>query len=139
MYEEGYRYWRRFSDQTVPSSHDWNMQPRLWGESLQAAGGLRELLTADIRSVQPGLWSDRWELPWPYVRRQKVVVSYPKECLSYERAAAETVTRAVSSRTRIQSILDRTSSTFGCDALINHELQERLNFANQDSHDDCDP
>ena len=111
------------------------MQRHLWTEYLQSAGGLRELLVADTRSVQPGLWNDRWELPWPYIRRRRLVPSYPKGFLTYERAAAETVIRTVPLRSRIRTILDTTSSIFGYNALVNHELQERQNERERRSED----
>ena len=139
MYRDGYCYWRRFSDRHTPSSevdskHD--KQRRLWKEYLQSAGGLRELLVADVRSVQPGIWNDRWELPWPYVRRPRFVKNYPKECMSYERAAAETVIRIAPLRSRIQTVLDSTSSIFGSNALVQHEHQEVLNRQNSSPHGD---
>ena len=130
MYQDGYCYWQRFSDRHAPSTEadsKQDIQRRLWKEYLQSAGGLRELLVADIRSVQPGIWNDRWELPWPYVRRPRFVKNYPKGSMSYERAAAETVIRIAPLRSRIQTVLDTTSSIFGSNALVQHEHHETLN------------
>ena len=130
MYQDGYCYWRRFSDRHAPLSEvgsKQDIQQRLWKEYLRSAGGLRELLVADVCSVQPGLWNDHWELPWPYVRQPRFVKNYPKECMSYERAAAETVVRIAPLRSRIQTVLESTSSVFGSEALVHHEHQELLN------------
>ena len=129
MYKKGYRYWHRQSSRRSAYNEyteDARFQHKLWSSYLQAAGGLRELLVADTRSVHPGLWNDRWELPWPYVRRHRAIQSFPKICMSGERAAAEAVIRIPPFRAKVFDILDRTSSLFGYEALITREHQEHI-------------
>ena len=83
MWEKGYAFWRdihsrdmniEFADEEAERQHD------MWSEYLQGAAGIRELVMADSRSVHPGLWNDRWELPYPYVRRlPKFAIDIPAE------------------------------------------------------------
>lgn len=109
MYTKGYRFWRNHADRSAALneySMDAKFQHKLWTNYLQAAGGLRELLAADTRSVQPGLWNDRWELPWPYVRRRRLVDPFPKMQMSGQRAAAEVAIRIASLRAKVYDISD---------------------------------
>lgn len=53
-----------FADGMAKRHHD------MWSEYLGGASGVRELVMADMRSVHPGLWNDRWELPYPFVRHR---------------------------------------------------------------------
>ena len=70
LWNEGYTFWRRmtpgdpvpdFADARAKRYHD------IWSKYLGAASGLKELVMAETRSVNPGLWNDRWELPYPFV------------------------------------------------------------------------
>ena len=132
MYQKGYCFWRRHTDGALNSgdfSEDAVVQHKLWVEYLKSAGGLRELLVADTRSVQPGLWNDRWELPWPYINRPRHVAAFPRGRMTSERAAAEVAARIAPLRARVDEILGRTSSLFGYQALVSREYQDRLHRA----------
>ncbi|KAK7682200.1 hypothetical protein QCA50_014787 [Cerrena zonata] len=43
----------------------------LWTAYLQGAAGITELLMADTRSVQPGIWNEMFELPFPNINRRR--------------------------------------------------------------------
>ena len=83
MWEKGYAFWRditspdvdiEFADAEAEGQHD------LWSKYLQGAAGIRELIMADSQSVHPGLWNNRWELPYPYVRRlPKFAIDIPDD------------------------------------------------------------
>lgn len=78
---------------------------------------------ADTRSVQPGLWNDRWELPYPFVPRQRIP-RYPKR-ITHKQAAAETVDRCRTLIYRIGEISHTTAHLYGYEALEMLEDHER--------------
>lgn len=96
-------------------------QAELWTEYLQGATGIRELATADTRSVHPGLWNDHWELPIPYVERERIG-RYPKN-LTYDQLARETIPKARTLVERIEKLCI-TSQMYGFQTLLHLERGE---------------
>lgn len=79
--------------------------------------------------MQPGLWNERWELPYPYVPRQRIP-RYPKR-ITYEQAAAETVDRCRTLIYRITSLSQETAHIYGYEALERLEEHERERNENE--------
>lgn len=69
----------------------------------------------DIRSVHPGLWNDRWELPFPFVEGKRIGY-YPKG-LNIGEVAAETISKMCTLRENIDTICKTTALMYGYPAL----------------------
>lgn len=85
---------------------------------------------ANTRSLQPGLWNDHWEMPYPFLRRQRIT-KYPTN-ITITQATAETLARIQVLRNRIEDLCSKTSRLYGTSVLEELELHEEQRGSNDD-------